>query len=84
MTELQVLRISTKTFFQLTCSPFEPGYIYFLVSSFPGEQGKWVHFAQFSQQALLKRGIVELLMTADAEEGVINGYIQGGTNLNRL
>lgn len=37
-------------------------------------------FCQFSQQALLERGIVELLMTSDDAKHMLKGYIEGGIN----
>ncbi|KAF5921355.1 hypothetical protein HPG69_019404, partial [Diceros bicornis minor] len=41
------------------------------------KQGKWVHFVHFSQQALLKRGIVELPLTSDNTKDVVKGSIKG-------
>lgn len=46
------------------------------------EGGGGGHFVQFSQQALLKRGIVELLLTSDNTNEVLKGHIKGGTNLD--
>lgn len=44
------------------------------------KQGTGANFVQFSQQALVKRGIVELLLTSDDENQVLKGATEGGTS----
>ena len=59
--------------------------MYFLISLYfllPRGARRWAHLVQFSQQALLRRGIVELLLTPDNADAVARGHIKGGMNLD--
>lgn len=57
---------------------------FFIQVFFQWTQRKGAHVIAFYQQALLKRGIVELLLTSDLMNDVRKGHLKGGTDVEQF